>query len=725
MDYVWLAAGSLLLFAGLAFLWNFHDRKGKPGIAVRVAVIAAAGCICAVILKLTGLKPEWTAMEYLFGGALLVNGCAFLWRLIREGKNGITANVFRLICAVCVSCAVYSALTYGQTIINSDTATSILLPQSQIRNGSPFPAGWNYANGDVWTICIGTFTFPFTALLRDQALARVLGSSLCVLVTVAGIAYLSKKVFRNESWTIAVSLFLLFLGASEVRSQILYESGYTTPMLLIAFGPALFYQWTAFRKKRYAVIFCVYTFLLAMSGIRFTAEQTVPLACGYLAVILLESGGEKLTSPERNFKNVLADLAILVVPAVLGLAGYKWVCSWHNMNDTVNNAMMFAGSLEGCWENFIAYLLNYVRCFGYSPSYSFTSIYGIQNLVSISICALTCVIVPVLQARRIRQESKGTQMFYIFGVVHNAIMMVMIVFCGLTYVRYTMTTLFVWIIISARYIWAWWIEPGKLTGKGLAALFAVAALVECIVLVPASAGWNKAVADRKEFNQSLVDRGLTKGYTTYWHAYNNEVYSDLQIEYGAVDVGSDSVTPFKWLVDDRAYEPAGGKSFLMLGTQENEAIRNNLDAMFGRNEDYFILNGHHIYQYSHDICADFETGLQDGVVRPIEMMAFGDAFLSDGVWEIGYDSSVAGPYTAIRAGEYLVTFRGSSLENCEVDIASDENPEAVSFEVADRNEEWITARVKIAEDLDDIGFMADNRAEEPAWLFEIDVEPVE
>jgi peptidoglycan/LPS O-acetylase OafA/YrhL len=133
MDYVWLAAGSLLLFAGLAFLWNFHDRKGKPGIAVRVAVIAAAGCICAVILKLTGLKPEWTAMEYLFGGALLVNGCAFLWRLIREGKNGITANVFRLICAVCVSCAVYSALTYGQTIINSDTATSILLPQSQIR----------------------------------------------------------------------------------------------------------------------------------------------------------------------------------------------------------------------------------------------------------------------------------------------------------------------------------------------------------------------------------------------------------------------------------------------------------------------------------------------------------------------------------------------------------------------------------------------------------------
>ena len=57
--------------------------------------------------------------------------------------------------------------------------------------------------------------------------------------------------------------------------------------------------------------------------------------------------------------------------------------------------------------------------------------------------------------------------------------------------------------------------------------------------------------------------------------------------------------------------------------------------------------------------------------------------------------------------------------------ASDEKPEAVSFEVEDRNEEWISVRVKIAEDLDDIGFMADNRAEEPAWLFGIDVEPVE
>lgn len=110
---------------------------------------------------------------------------------------------------------------------------------------------------------------------------------------------------------------------------------------------------------------------------------------------------------------------------------------------------------------------------------------------------------------------------------------------------------------------------------------------------------------KKEFNQELISHGLTKGYATYWNAYSNEVYSDLQISFGGVSIYENSITPFYWLVDSDVYEAEDKNTFLLLNKEENDMINYNLSNICGEPIENFIVQGMYVYVFDHDIVSDF------------------------------------------------------------------------------------------------------------------------
>lgn len=107
-------------------------------------------------------------------------------------------NILNIICLFSITATIYYILTYGQATIDSDIAMPSFLDQTIWKTKSLFPTNWAYVNGDIWVISIHLFVLPFTILLKNQSLARMLGASLLFMSSLAGIYYQDKKIYKNN-----------------------------------------------------------------------------------------------------------------------------------------------------------------------------------------------------------------------------------------------------------------------------------------------------------------------------------------------------------------------------------------------------------------------------------------------------------------------------------------------------------------------------------------------
>lgn len=101
-------------------------------------------------------------------------------------------------------------------------------------------------------------------------------------------------------------------------------------------------------------------------------------------------------------------------------------------------------------------------------------------------------------------------------------------------------------------------------------------------LVEIHLGFLKALIGKKQqtrkesfaifLNQKSSLKELTKGYATYWNAYNNVIYSNFDLEIGAVRIDYNDIQPRYWLADADYFSVDKNldKSFLILIGSELE-----------------------------------------------------------------------------------------------------------------------------------------------------------
>ena len=619
-------------------------------------------------------------------------------------------NVLEFICGLSIIVAGYSILTYGQATIDSDVATATILTKSIVEHKSWFPKSFNYANGDIWVISIWPECFFPFLIFKDQSFARAFGSLILVMLAVICVVYQSKKLFKNRSYLIAVPLFLIYLFG--VSRHVLYEASYTSQILWMALCSVWLYQIykETTSRKVYIALYSILLLLLNMGGTRTLAEQTLPLLCACVIMQYLEIREEQ----EINWKPIVKKQAglfgITMIPSVIGIGIYKWLCTWHNVNNTVNNQTVFVDSLKTVWDNIVITVCNLFECFGFSGSAKLVSVYGLRNFVSVVMCVIVCIVVPVLQALKFKQEKEEVRFFYVFAIVHNLIMILLSVFFGKTLSRYLLTTVFAFIIVSSRYIYVYWIEQKGIRQYVWVGLFVIASLIECAGMGLKGLSWEAVVTDRKEFNQQIIDHGVTKGYATYGNAYKNEVYSDLKIRFGAVNITNDSVSPFTWLVDGDVFTAEKGiQTFLLLSEDENNLIKDNISNLFGSPVEEFMINNMYIYIFDHDIAIDMCGGsrdeLNDGTLLP------GDLYITEGGGTITKDRIEItqggisyGPYISLEAGEYLVTFAGENFDKAVFDIYSNSEGEYLSYEEIERTGNSIVVKMILSETVNNLEF---------------------
>ena len=554
-------------------------------------------------------RDVYTRYEFIFINIAVALLCEIIIIPVISKRKIGKKDVLTLICVESCIVAFYSIFTYGQTIIHSDTATATLLSESILKHHSFFPRTWNYVNGDIWVLNNGLFCILPTMFMKNQSLARMIGSSVFLFITLGGMVYQSKKMFRDESFLISIPLIVIFLFASN--DMILYQAAYTGQILWIAVCPLLLCEACKKKDKKRGricgIIYSIITILLLMGGIRMAAEQTVPLLGAILIVYIVDIIQKVQDVCAKSVKNVICVMCRVIIPSAIGYGIYIWLTKWHNVNNTVNNEMIFVSDLSTVGKNITNLMANFYACFGYVGNVQLISFAGIRNLISIVLATMICFVIPFLQYRKIKSETKEIQFFCAFGLVHNIIMVILAVFTGKAASMYLLTSVFVFIMIAAHYIYQYWLGENGVCTNILLLCFLIATVVESFLALQLSKGWENILRDKKEFNEEIIARGLDKGYATYWNAYTNEVYSDLKIKYAGVNITDTSITPFKWLVDEDAYDNENKNTFLLLDEAENQQLQPMLGTIYPSPIDSFTVGAMYVYVFDHDLAIDICT----------------------------------------------------------------------------------------------------------------------
>lgn len=595
----------ITLISGVAVMVAECIQKNNNKDKVKNTAMAVVIADAIMGILYLALKDKYTIYEFIFINIAVAFVCEFFAFPVSKKRKIEKSDVLKLICMESMVAAVYSILTYGQTIIHSDTATATLLSESILKHHSFFPRTWNYANGDIWVLCNGLACILPTWFMNNQSLARMIGSASWLCIVLCGVIYQSKKMYKNDSWVLSIPLMCIFLF--ESAGMVLYEAAYTGQILWLAICPVLVckaYDCNEKNKKKYYLVFFILTVLLLMAGIRMMAEQTVPLLGAIMIMFGLTAICEKNSNWEGKIRNLVYMLTGIIIPTALGYGIYKWLTTWHNVNNTVNNQTVFVEDISALGRNTVNLLKNFFECFGYVGNVQLFSISGMRNLISIIVAGLVCFVIPVLQVKKIQQETREVQFFFAFGLIHNLIMIILAVFTGKSEARYLLTSVFICILVAARYVYEYWMNGNVVRDTILVFSFTIATCIECVGLLQSSIGWSSVLQEKKEFNQEIVSRGLNKGYATYWNAYTNEVYSDLKVRYAGVNLSETSITPFRWLVDDDVYKDEGEKTFLLLDESENQLIQSSISIICGEPIDTFTIDGKYIYVFDHDLSRD-------------------------------------------------------------------------------------------------------------------------
>ena len=645
-------------------------------------------------------------------------------------RNMLSLEIF---CFVSIVILIYSILTYSQTVITSDEAMQSFLARTILKSKSLFPKEWAYAMGDVWVLSTHTFILPFL-FLKNQILARVLGNLVLFLVTIFGIYYQDKKIFFKKSYIISIPLFLLFLNGSTVVRGMRVDAMYTIYMLFIT----LLSSWIILIYKKirndennrnlikYIFYFCSLIFLISITGIRMLAYFTIPLIMTFLFKYYFEIKDKN--SFKEIKKNTLVFFKLFFIILLPSLAGYSLhilIGKTHITNNVIS--LEFVQNIEEIKLAFIWYIETLLMNFGINTSVKITSFYGIQNVISILAFFIIMIGIPLLQLKKIRGETLENKLFFLFAFFHILINFVGIVFLGEKQVGrevYTLTTIYMCQLISANYIMSYWVNKNNINRKIFILCFLTCSLVQMKYWIGLSNDWKLKLENQKYISNELLKHGLYKGYSSYWNAYNNNLYSNYKLKISALIIDENVIFPFKWLNDISYFEEEKNiKTFLLLNQEENKVIVQKLDKKFGKPVDSFMINDFYVYVFDYDIIRHIDEGLNDKRISPWEMESKGEIKFEGNKLLMSSNSTIVGSYGKIENGDYTLIIYGENLDKGTVEIFSDILTQ--KFEIKQKVKEISSSKVilefSLKESLENIEFKIINKSMKTIKLEYMDI----
>ncbi len=646
--------------------------------------------------------------------------------LNKKIDNKPIKRLLLIVLIISVITVIYATLTYGRATIDSDVSLVYRFYKSVILNKNIYPNSWNAVNGEIYSFSRLPVNLIVLCFIKDRAFAIVFSNAIVLMLAIISTIWFSKKYLNNDSWIIIVILFCSFLFGDNARKILFFHGAYCPGIIIYTFILGLF--WLIVLGENFnrhsIIIYCICLFCMILGGKRFIAEYLLPTIATLLIYYLF------LTIKHEKYQIIKIAL-ILMTPTALGIIIYKAICSTHNMNFGGNsNPSIDASNII---DNLKAIIVNIYSIFGYRSDRAI-----IYKMIAIFFCTMICLIIPLLQAINYKKISEKEKIFFIFTIIHNTELILIILFCGLLQTRYCLSTVFLCIVISSNYCYKNLIENNFTKLKGLVlCVFVLLTLGLCRDLIELTIGWSEKYAAQTQLGEVLLEHGISKGYASFWNAYPNEVYTDGKLTFGGVDIGEASLVKQYSNCDNSCYEYKKGKSCVLLSQEEwdyyygvdgqyfiKDIIGEPIETFFIENPlfpELYNTSRFIVYVFEDDVCDKLTDGLKDGVLIPQELSANGAAIREQNIIKMEYGAVIHGPYKKISPGEYVVTYLGKDIIGCDIEIVSESMPSNVDYELVDRNNNEIVVYMKVKKYIEDIQFYIINNTEKTSLFYEIDI----
>ena len=642
-------------------------------------------------------------------------------------KDDKCVNLFMLlIFTATIIVTIFSLFTHGLTVIHSDNAVEMLALNSILDNKNLFPNTWVYANGDINIMRTQIFLLLPYLFIKDWSIARMMGSLLILVFAALSICYMSKRIFHNNSWLLIIPLFLILLPG--VYDVVLYLGMYSGTMIYITVIPTMYYWWI-YKSEHNSIVkiisYLTISTLVFVGGIRWIAEIALPLVIT-LGIHFLIDITKMLKRNWGVLKVVRCGLYFL--PMLIGFIINRYIRSNHYVLVNQHETVQKINGLKDLIHQLKLYIVNIYKCFGLGE-YNSIYVYIIGTLI--------CLIIPMLELFKIREEDEASRFYLIFAYMHNLVLSSAAIVFGNLYPHHLCTIVFVNIIISSFYVYKYILHGSSVAPKmGGVMLVLVTSIYSAIGLISMSNGWKESYELERQISRDLVENGFEKGYGEYWNAYNNELFSNGKIQIGAIGFSDTSFNTYYCLNDINVYKDSKKSSFIIFTKEEFEQFGDRAVVLFGTpsydaeyfdipkyefHEDKWESVDYRIYGWDYDIGPLLSNGCMDGVLHPNELFFNWCGTMTKDSIIMDQGGIVNGPYSIIYDGEYTVKVVGENVDNLLVNIYSESYPESIIYQEIERNNNYINIKLSVKNAVDDINFALWNQEDSQVVLNKIDI----
>lgn len=642
--------------------------------------------------------------------------------------------ILKLICLCCLGVVAYSIFTVGLTNVHSDAAAELTALDTIFRNKDLFPKDWVYGNGDINLMRNQIFLVIPMLLCKNWAVAKSVSALITIVLAAVALVLFGEKYTEDKFYLIAIPIILV--GFSGITRDVVIYSGMYDSIIIYAciFIALLWKIYSEKASKIEKVLWCILLTLVTIGGSRWIAEYTLPFILTVLAVNYLDY----LKGKSINIKRILISLVYVLIPSGVGLAIFGYVNSKCDFFFYNKSNLVLAEDLETLGKNIITTFKNFYICFGFTGDAPVVSLRGFRSVTSLLLCTLVCIFVPCLQIRRFKEENSKTQFWLLYGAIHNLLIAIVVVLTDKDMEYYLISSIFVCIIISSRYIYVRWIKSNNLNCTLLIGLFLVAIVVECASLLKTSAGWKERYEGQKKIVSVLEGRGLTKGFAGFWNSFTQTAYSNGNIRMGAVKFEENFIYSNLLLEDKSVFIPDEEKTFLLLTEQEYVDYKFYIDCVLAPCDYSEIISDIPLYnfeekewdnhcdlylmEYNYDIATKINNGILDGVIYTNEMIPSGAFEVKDEEVILSQGGILYGPFNIMYAGNHVLKIVGDNVQDLSYSITcSGDSVVIPSVENSRENNELILA-IDVEQNTDDFSIKLVNEKESEVTIEKIEIQ---
>lgn len=610
----------------------------------------------------------------------------------------------------------YNILYNTKIYITPDMASTVLLANEQINTHQLFPEGFYHSTG-VFTVHLNLLIIPFMLFIKDWLLCRELAVIVQTIIGITCIFILFKKIVRNGMWKFCgalATLLILLPMTYNVTYYGFYEAVYFLNLIFELIILISFFNLKDSKKTVSAVFLYLFAIIITnLNNTKVVVHVVIPILLTILLYTFVESGFsliKMLASKKWIYAFAFSILGIGIASVLFHFISVKV-----GLVSTVGGNTF--SPLDQIGENILKLINSLLGVYGASGVGAIISFPGIMHAIKLLYALLCLFVVPVYAVVSYKKiNNTNIRFMIIYLIISNLLTVYMCVFTTVAGgVRYLLPVYFNNIILLVLCI-----QISKEFQKYKLQIWCTAGIFALLVIgvweVQIRGGnlfGDKSILadDSSAIVELMEEKEITYGYADFSDAYGNMVLSNGEITMAAF-LGKD-LSPYYWLTSEKYYmeENYGGRHCILI---KNTA---DIDEIYYVYADEIVYQGKYILLiYDNCIIRDLKE-IKNDIVPEREI-----SISSLGITDMAYryrnciylkkGGMQFGPYTELKAGNYIVEIEGKSLKSAIPSVLADSGAENIDINILEYDEEYLKYSFHLNDDKEAVELILKNNSDD-------------